>query len=407
MARVCVISKSYLPYDSRVLRETDALAQAGHSVDIICARLPEQPFFERAGNVAIYRLPIAKRRGSPLRYVFEFVTFQLGAAVLAGALHVRHPYAVLETTSLPDWLVFAGLVPRLLGARILLDLHEVAPEYGATKYGVGMHHPSVRFLAFLEQASIRFADFVITCTEQMRERFVERGAPAKKIAVVLNSFDEERFDPERYARPRRDDDGFVLVSHGTIEPNYGLDTVLRAVALVKERIPGIQLDIYGDGTHLPVLKALARDLDLGSHVSFNGLLRMEELLPIIARADAGVVAVRRDPFRDVTLCIKMFDFVSMRKPVVMSRTRAVEAYFGDDCFEMFESGDESDLARAIYALYADTDRRHRLVSRATVVNEPYRWAHQRRRYVEIVEGLISGHGAHDTRWPLLSGADEP
>jgi hypothetical protein len=83
----------------------------------------------------------------------------------------------------------------------------------------------------------------------------------------------------------------------------------------------------------------------------------------------------------------------MRKPVVISRTRAVEAYFGSDCFRMFESGDEHDLARAIYDLYADPPLRDRLVRQATAVNEPYRWVHQRRRYVAIVERLISGAGA--------------
>ena len=83
----------------------------------------------------------------------------------------------------------------------------------------------------------------------------------------------------------------------------------------------------------------------------------------------------------------MFDLVSLGKPVVISRTRAVEAYFGSECFQMFESGDERGLAEAIYALYTDPDLQARLVQRATARGEPYRWVHQARRYVEIVEGL--------------------
>ena len=407
MARICVISKSHLPFDARVVRETQALAQAGHDVDIICGRFEEQPFFERSGRVSIYRLPIARRRGSRLRYAFEFVTFQLGAALLAGALHLRHAYSVVETTSLPDWLVFAAIVPRLLGARVLLDLHEVAPEYGMTKYKVPATHSSIRLLTFLEKASIRFADFVTTCSEQMRERFIERGAPAGKIDVVLNSFDEDRYQPDRVVPAPRDADAFVLVSHGTIEENYGLDIVVRAVAVLRDRIPGLRLEIYGDGTHRPFVQSLARDLGLGPSVYFSeGFSPMEDVLPHIAAADVGVVAVRRDAFRDVTLCIKMFDFVSMRKPVVISRTRAVDAYFGDDCFAKFESGDENDLARAIYELYLDPQRRAQLVERATAANEPYRWIHQGRRYVEIVEGLIARRGQREIAPPRLQKAVE-
>jgi glycosyltransferase involved in cell wall biosynthesis len=249
----------------------------------------------------------------------------------------------------------------------------------------------------MERASISFADFVTTCTEQMRELFVERGAPPEKIAVVLNSFDDKRFDPDRYARTRGEDDQFVLVHHGTMEPNYGLDVVVRAVALLKEKIPGLRFEIYGGGTHRPAVEALTKELGLEDRVHFSGWLPQEELLHRLADADAGVVAVRRDPFRDVTLCIKMFDLISMRRPVVISRTRAVEAYFGTDCFQLFESGDEHDLARAIYELYADPDLRRRLVRRATEVNEPYRWVHQGRRYVEIAERLIAGAPNSDRR----------
>jgi glycosyltransferase involved in cell wall biosynthesis len=394
MARVCIISHSHYPYDARVSRQTRALTLAGHDVDIICLQYEDQPLFQKADGVSVYHLPIGRLRGGKLRYLFEFFTFQLAATVLAGALHLRHRYDVVETTSVPDWLVFAAIVPKLLGARVLLDLHECMPEYGATKYGVPLEHRMVRTLAFLERVSIRFANFVTTCTEQMRERFIERGAPADKIAVVINSFDDERFKPERYigAAPKSADT-FTLICHGTIEPNYGLDLVVRAVGMLRDRVPGLRLDIWGDGTHRPAVQALTRELGLEDRVRFTGWVTMEELMPHLAAADAGVVAVRRDAFRDVTLCTKMFDLVSLRKPVIISRTRAVEGYFGRECFEIFESEDVPGLADAIYAVYADSSLRERLVFNATARNESYRWAHQAKRYVEVIEGLAARRGA--------------
>ena len=390
MARVCIISHSHYPYDARVSRQARALVLAGHDVDIICLQYQDQPLFQKSDRVSVFHLPIGRLRGGKLRYLFEFFTFQLAATVLAGALHLRHRYDVVETTSVPDWLVFTAIVPKLLGARVLLDLHECMPEYGATKYGVPLEHRMVRTLAFLERVSIRFATFVTTCTEQMRERFIERGAPASKIAVVVNSFDDERFKPERYSGDPRSAAGtFTLICHGTVEPNYGLDLVIRAVGMLRDRIPELRLDIWGDGTHRPALEALTRELALEDRVRFVGWVTMEELMPHLAAADAGVVAVRRDAFRDVTLCTKMFDLVSLRKPVIISRTRAVEAYFGSDCFQMFESDDVPGLAEAIYAVYADAGLRERLVRSAAARNESYRWVHQAKRYVEIIEGLAA------------------
>ena len=84
----------------------------------------------------------------------------------------------------------------------------------------------------------------------------------------------------------------------------------------------------------------------------------------------------------------MYDLIALRKPIVMSRTRAVEAYFDEDCFQLFESGSEHDLARAIYELYAHPDIGRRIVAKAARVGEPYRWVHQAKTYLAVMEGLV-------------------
>jgi glycosyltransferase involved in cell wall biosynthesis len=308
---------------------------------------------------------------------------------LAGALHLRRRYDVVQANSLPDSVVFAALVPRLLGARVLLDLHECMPEYFATKFETSLMHPGVRFIAFVEQMSIRFATFVITCTQQMRETFISRGAQAERLSVVLNSADEDIFDPTRHPRRFRRPDEFVLICHGAIEENYGLDTIVRAVALLKNRIPGLRLDIYGDGSYRPILQGLVRDLGVTGQVRLSdSWIPIAEVPAAIANADVGIVAVKRDAFRDLTLCNKMYDFLVMGVPAIVSRTRAVEAYYGDSSFELFTSENEHDLARAILRLYAEPETCARLAEHAVEVNEPYRWKHQREIYQDVIERLV-------------------
>jgi glycosyltransferase involved in cell wall biosynthesis len=99
-----------------------------------------------------------------------------------------------------------------------------------------------------------------------------------------------------------------------------------------------------------------------------------------------VVALRRNSFRDLTHCNKMFDLIAMRRPAVVARTRAVEAYFPESCFAMFESGDERDLARAIRSIYDDPELGERLVAKAAAVSAPYRWERQRELYLREVAG---------------------
>jgi glycosyltransferase involved in cell wall biosynthesis len=98
--------------------------------------------------------------------------------------------------------------------------------------------------------------------------------------------------------------------------------------------------------------------------------------------------MKRDAFRDLTLCAKLFDFVVMQKPTISSRTRSVERYFDESALGFFAAGDPVDLARAIRELHADPDRRRSLADNAALTAEPYRWPHERERYLGIIEGQI-------------------
>jgi glycosyltransferase involved in cell wall biosynthesis len=399
--RICVIRQGFYPLDPRVRREVLALTDAGHQVDVICLRRPEEKGYERVGQAVVHRIPIDSRGTGKARYFFEYAGFLAVAAVLVAALHLKRRFDVVQVNSMPDSLVFAATVPKLLGARVLLDLHECMPEFYAVKYDVGMGHRMVRLMGWLEQAAIRFADSVITCTEQMRQAFESRGAARGKIAVIMNSANEEVFDPVQYPPAASTNGDFRLICHGSIEHRYGIDTIVRAVALLKDEIPGLQLGIYGEGSALGEVQALIGELGVEDRVYVaGGFVPMDELLQAMAVADAGVVAVRRDIFRDLTHCNKMFDFITMQKPAIVSRTRSVEAYFDDSCFQMFTSGDEADLARAVSDLYRDRDLRKRLVREALRVNEPYRWPHQRDHYLRIVQRLAAtrpGDAAAATR----------
>ena len=395
MAKICLIRQGNYPQDTRVSKEVEALVGAGHDVDIICSGTAAQPRTERDGRVEVHRLPIARRRGSPLRYILRYGAFLAAATLLAGKLHWRRPYDLVQVNSLPDFLVFAALVPRLFGARVLLNLLECTPEFFAMKYRVSSGHPFVGLMKLIERSSIAFAHQVITCTEQMRDTFLSRGASAEKVQVIMLSADEATFYPRRFpSAPKGPADPFVISYHGTLEESLGADTVVRAMGVLKDELPDLRLRVFGDGTLRPTLEALVRDLGLEGCVELaQGFVPIPELLAGIASADAGVVPTKRNAYRDLTHSSKMFDLIAMRKPAIVARTRSVEAYFDESCLQLFESDDEHDLARAIREVHADPDLRERLVRRATEVCEPYRWVHQKGRYLAIVDHLVAERDA--------------
>lgn len=389
MGRICVIRQFYVPLDARVRREVEALASAGHDVDVVCLRGPGEDFHERIGRVTLWRLPFRRRRGTPGRYFLEYAMFLLAAALACTVLHLRRPYDLVQVNSLPDILVFSAVVPRALNARVLLDLHECMPEFFASKFGTELDGTATKTIAWLEQVSIGFADAAITCTEQMRQTFISRGTPEAKIGTILNGSDEKVFDPDLFPPALPTPERFHLISHGSVEERYGLDTLLRAVALLESEIPELTVAIYGAGSYLGDLRRLTHELGITDKVYFSdGFVPLPELVKAIAGADAGVVAMKRDAFRDLTLCNKMYDFIAMRKPAIVSRTQAVTEYFDESCFQMFEAGDEQDLARAVRELHGDADLARRMVEQASRVGTIHSWPGQRTRYLEIVDRLV-------------------
>ena len=207
----------------------------------------------------------------------------------------------------------------------------------------------------------------------------------------MDSTDEEVFRRVPAARP--DPNRFTLISHGTVEERYGLDTAIDAVALLRNEIPELVLKIYGEGSDLGRLHQLADRLGVADRVYFSdAFVPIDDLRCALSSADVGVVAIKRDVFRDVTLAAKMFDFIAMGLPMVVSRTRSVEQTFPPDCFERFESGNPADLARALRRLHEDPDHRALLATRAAAAADPYRWAHQRGHYLSIVAGLLADAG---------------
>lgn len=390
MARVCVVRQYYYPLDIRVRREVEALLAQGHQVDLVCEREPGQPTVERTPGLTVWRLPIPHRRGGAVGYLLRYTTFLAVASAVVAGLHLRRRFELVQVHSLPDTLVLAGVVPKLLGARLLLDLHEVMPEFFATKFDRDLDSRFVRWVSRAEQLSIRTADHVMTCTEDMRAAFVSRGADAAKITVILNSADEAVFDTNRFP-PVPDEDRFTLICHGSIEERYGLDLVVEAVALLKPEIPQIRFEIYGQGEFRSELERLVRDRGLeGTVVLSDGFVPMDDLLAALSRADVGVVAMRQDAFRDLTHCNKMYEYLELGIPVAASSTRSVRAYFPDTAMQFFRPGDATDLARAIRVLYDDPVRRNALVANARTVLAPYRWSRQREIYRSVVDQLLQG-----------------
>ena len=386
--RVCLVrQRDY--YELSLRREAEALRDAGYDVDVVCLREPGGPAREVVDGVTLHRLPLRRRRGGPVGYVFDYLGFFLAATVKVAMLHVERRFAAVQANSMPDVLVFTALVPRLMGARVLAFMKEPTPELGETKYG---SRRLGRLLVRVEQAALRFADVAFTVTEDLRETYVARGADPDKIVVVLNGPDARHLLVHRGAAaavPAPADPGtFTVLCHGLVDERYGHDLMVRAAALTRDHLPGLRLRITGEGDYVDELRALIRAEGVEDRVQYLGWVDMPALVAELERADAGIVAQKSSPYSNLVHTNKMYEYMLFDVPVVASRLRSTARYFGDDAVQYFEPGSAESLADALVALHADPERGAALVRTARERCRAFGWDAQREIYLSGYERVL-------------------
>ena len=394
--RHCMVVFSVYPLgETRVQREAETLVRNGYEVDVICFRLPGESAVDCYQGVTVYReeirIPVTLSKISALgKRFYAYLQFFLSAAIRVTRLHLQNHYGTIQVHNLPDFLVFCTLVPKLLGIPILLDLHDLMPEFYAGRFGQRSSF-TLQLIQIQERLACRFADHVITVSEHWRQALIKRGVPADKCSVIMNVPDNQLFYTLNSNNPRAQTrQEFQLVYHGSMHERYGLDLAVQAIDRVRHEIPEVHLSLIGDGPFLPVLKAMVSDLDLNEYIHFEPLRLAEELPGIIRSCDLGIVPYRSDIFTDGLLPTKLMEYAALGIPAIAARTTAIREYFSGANVELFEPGNVEDLARCIMSLYHDPERMANLARGSQNFNQRYNWAKIGDAYVALVSKLRSG-----------------
>ncbi len=384
--RVCIVRQTDY-YEPPIRREAEALAAAGFAVEVILMRAPGAAAREVVNGVEITTVPTKLRKSTKLHYVFDYARFFAVVAVMLAARHLRRRYAVVQVNTMPDFLVFAALVPKLLGARLVAYMHEPSPELAETLFGPGRLS---RSLARVEQRVLNFADHAFTVTEPLKQRYVERGARAERITVVLNGADPAtRLGTWAPSPASVSDSKFTVICHGAIEERYGQDTLIEAATLLRKELPDLEVVLSGRGKRAEAIARMIPALGLEGVVRFEGWVTDERLNDLLAAADVGVVGQKASPYSHLVHTNKMVDYWIFGLPVIGSRLRAVSELYDDSVLEFYEPGDAHDLARAIRRLHDDPARREELARNGRLAQEQNGWAVQQRRYLAVFERLLT------------------
>ena len=393
-----MITHSFYESDNRVLRYAETLAGQGNIVEVAALRRgPEIPVEEVINGVRVFRIQDRFSKNAQSKssdFLWPLLRFLIVSSLWITRQHRRQRYDLVHVHNIPDFLVFAAWYPKLTGAKVILDIHDIVPEFFASKFKASDRSLLVRGLRLVEKLSARFANHVILANHLWLEKYTSRSARAEKCSVFINHVDDRIF----HQRPRRRSDGKqIIMFPGGLQWHQGLDIAIRAFDKLRRRLPAAEFHIYGDGNMKPELVALAQELGLNGSVRFFGPLRIQQIAAVMAEADLGVVPKRADSFGNEAYSTKIMEFMSLGVPMVVSSTKIDRYYFNDSVVRFFESGNVDALADAMFDVLSNGEVRRGLVALASDYAARNSWENRKSAYLNLVDSLISGRSVESAQ----------
>ena len=376
---ICMIAYTRYPTDARVRREAETLAAHGNSVVFLIPGGSKAHTEYELNGVRVKELPCDKYDGKSLPgYLASYARFTLLAAIVCTRMFLQKRIDVVHVHNMPDILVFAGIVPRLFGKKIVLDIHDTMPEVFASKF---KHKNNVvpALLRLEEAICCSIADALVCVNHVQAETIIRRGIPEEKIHILLNVPDHKIFPstPAIIERSRQNK-GFKMVYHGTMADRLGIDLAVQAVGKLQDDIPDLELYFIGSGNEELKYIELSERMGLARSVHFSRKsYPIEEIPAIIENMDLGLIPYRNNPSTEVALPVKMIEYIALGIPTVAPRLKAIEYYFTDDMTAFYEPENVDSMAEAILDLYRDEEKRKKLAESAMAFLRRYGWeSHQ-------------------------------
>jgi glycosyltransferase involved in cell wall biosynthesis len=384
-----MVTYSVYEQDSRVMRYAETLVEEGHQVEVISLKQNDKPLQQMVQGVRVLYIQRRNRNEKGcMGYVSKMIVFFTHAFLILSVRHLFKRYDLIHAHSIPDFAVFTAIIPRLTGAHVILDIHDLLPELFMSRFGSTWNSLCIRLLRLAEKASCFVSHHVIIANDIWREKLTQRSVLPSRCTTLLNYPDKRfYFDAEVTREVGRVP---IALYPGTLSNHQGLDIALKAVALLSRRNVKVALHIYGEGLEEQNLLSLRKELGIENEVQIHGMLALDSIVDVMRTATIGVVPKRAEGFGNEAFSTKTFEFLALGVPVAVSATAVDKRYFNDDVVEFFESGNPESMAAAMQRLLTDENLYQQRRANGLAFMELNHWDVKRQIYLGIIQKLTKG-----------------
>lgn len=307
------------PPNVRVENEMKALTDAGNDVHVACVQKDGEPLIEKTIYGTVHRKSMSKFIYKSSVGVLKFPFYFNYWRCFVDKLFAKERFDAIHICDLP--LAKIGYEAKIkYGSTFVLDLFENWPvllqlsTHTNTFLGkiLSSHKQWVRY----EKEMCGLADRVIVVVEEAKTRIESLGIPSEKVVVISNTLDIEGFDvPKRKAF---NTDEIRMLYVGGINFHRGIQFVIKAISILKEKNVPVHFDLVGGGSYVANIKGLIEELQVQDNVTVHGYKPHTQICDLYESANVALIPHVKSGHTDNTIPNKIFQYMFAEIPMVVS-----------------------------------------------------------------------------------------
>lgn len=307
------------PPNVRVENEMKALTDAGNDVHVACVQKDGEPFMEKTIYGTVHRKFMSKFIYKSSVGVLKFpFYFNYWRRFVDNLFAIEH-FDAIHICDLP--LAKIGYEAKIkYGSTFVLDLFENWPVLlqlsTHTNTFLGKMLSSYKQWVRYEKKMCKLADRVVVVVEEAKTRIEALGIPPEKVVVISNTLDIGEFDvPKRKAF---NTDEIRMLYVGGINFHRGIQYVIKAIAILKEKNVPVHFDLVGGGSYLENIRTLIEELQVKDNVTVHGYKPHTQICDLYESANVALIPHVKSGHTDNTIPNKIFQYMYAEIPMVVS-----------------------------------------------------------------------------------------
>jgi glycosyltransferase involved in cell wall biosynthesis len=331
----------------------------------------------------------APRQESMLKYLMISTIFFIVAFFKIQMLHLKRRYKMIQAHNMPDHLIFIGVIQKLFGVHLILDIHDLTVELFEEKWPGAKKIFLKSFVKIIEKISCKFADKIITVTQTCKERLIARGVPEEKITLVLNTPNDDIFKLQPDRKYYKISENARLIYHGSVAERFGLHIAIDAMRIISKEIPGSKLFIYGgyNTSYGRFLIEKIKALQMEEIIILNGIISRDKIPDLLYNSDIGLVPYLSNDYMNLALPTKAFEYIATGLPVVSSLLDDLSKTFSNDSISYVGENDPQQLAEKVIELCQNPEKRKSQAQKAYEKMRLISGKIMAERYVSLIHNL--------------------